>query len=44
LACVANTLTVVGAQLFILRLIAGRRHTTCVALAGAAWASFCWSG
>jgi MFS family permease len=39
LAFAANTLTVVGAQLFVLRRLAGRRRTTGVALAGAAWAA-----
>jgi len=39
LAFAANTLTVVGAQLFVLRWLAGRRRTTGVALAGAAWAA-----
>jgi len=37
LAFAANTLTVVGAQLFVLRWLAGRRRTTGVALASAAW-------
>jgi MFS family permease len=39
LAFAANTVTVVGAQLFILRRLAGRRRTTAVALAAAAWAA-----
>jgi MFS family permease len=39
LAFAANTLTVVGAQLFVLRLLANRRRTTAVALAAAAWAA-----
>jgi MFS family permease len=39
LAFAANTLTVVGAQLFVLRWLTGRRRTTGVALAGAAWAA-----
>jgi MFS family permease len=39
LAFAANTLTVVGAQLFVLRGLAGRRRTTGVALAAAAWAA-----
>ncbi len=39
LAFAANTLTVVGAQLFVLRWLAGRRRTTGVALASAAWAA-----
>jgi len=38
LAFGANTLTVVIAQLFILRMLAGRRRTTAAALAAAAWA------
>ncbi len=39
LAFAANTLTVVGAQLFVLRGLAGRRRTTAAALAAAAWAA-----
>jgi MFS family permease len=39
LAFAANTLTVVGAQLFVLRRLAGHRRTTGVALAAAAWAA-----
>jgi MFS family permease len=39
LAFAANTLTVVGAQLFVLRRLAGRRRTTAAALAAAAWAA-----
>jgi len=39
LAFAANTLTVVTAQLLILRRLAGRRRTTAAALAGAAWAA-----
>jgi MFS family permease len=39
LAFAANTLTVIGAQLFVLRWLAGRRRTTGVALASAAWAA-----
>jgi MFS family permease len=39
LAFAANTLTVVGAQLFVLRWLAGRRRTTALALAAAAWAA-----
>ena len=39
LAFAANTLTVVGAQLFILRRLAGHRRTTAAALAAAAWAA-----
>jgi MFS family permease len=42
IAFAANTVTVVGAQLFVLRLMAGRRRTTGIVLAcacwGAAWA------
>jgi MFS family permease len=38
LAFAANTLTVVAAQLFILRSLAGRRRTTAAALAAAAFA------
>ena len=38
LAFAANTLTVVGAQLFALRWLGGRRRTTGAALAAAAWA------
>lgn len=38
LAFGANTLTVVGAQLFVLRRLAGRRRTTGAALAAVAWA------
>jgi MFS family permease len=37
LAFAANTLTVVAAQLFMLRRLAGRRRTTAAALAAAAW-------
>jgi MFS family permease len=39
LAFAANTLTVVGAQLFILRRLAGHRRTTAAALAAAAFAA-----
>jgi MFS family permease len=39
LAFAANMLTVVGAQLFILRRLAGHRRTTAAALAAAAWAA-----
>jgi len=39
LAFAANTLTVVGAQLFVLRRLAGHRRTTAAALAAAAWAA-----
>src|SRR6266851_2046444 len=39
LAFAANTLTVVGAQLFVLRGLAGHRRSTGVVLAGAAWAA-----
>jgi MFS family permease len=39
LAFAANTLTVVAAQLFILRRLAGRRRTTAAALAAAAFAA-----
>jgi MFS family permease len=39
LAFAANTLTVVGAQLFVLRRLAGHRRTTGAALAAAAWAA-----
>ena len=39
LAFAANTLTVVAAQLFVLRRLAGHRRTTAVALAAAAWAA-----
>jgi MFS family permease len=39
LAFAANTLTVVGAQLFVLRRLAGHRRTTGTALAAAAWAA-----
>jgi MFS family permease len=39
LAFAANTLTVVGAQLFVLRGLAGHRRTTAAALAAAAWAA-----
>ncbi|HEV2255197.1 MAG TPA: MFS transporter [Streptosporangiaceae bacterium] len=39
LAFAANTLTVVVAQLFVLRALAGRRRTTAAALAAAAWAA-----
>jgi MFS family permease len=35
----ANTVTVVGAQLVVLRLLAGRRRTTGAALAAATWAA-----
>ena len=38
----ANTLTVVAVQLPMLRWLAGRRRTTCVALAATAWAA-CWA-
>jgi MFS family permease len=38
LAFAVNTLTVVGAQLFVLRRLAGHRRTTGTALAAAAWA------
>ena len=38
LAFAANMLTVVGAQLFVLRRLAGHRRTTGAALAAAAWA------
>jgi MFS family permease len=38
LAFAVNTLTVVGAQLFVLRWLAGHRRTTGAALAAAAWA------
>ena len=38
LAFTANTVTVVGAQLFVLRWLAGRRRTTGAAMAAAAWA------
>ncbi len=38
LAFAANTLTVVGAQLFVLRRLGGHRRTTAAALAAAAWA------
>ncbi len=38
LAFAANTLTVVGAQLFVLRRLSGHRRTTAAALAAAAWA------
>jgi MFS family permease len=38
LAFAANTLTVVGAQLLVLRLLQGRRRTSAVALAAGAWA------
>jgi MFS family permease len=38
LAFAANTLTVVGAQLFVLRRLAGHRRTTGTALAALAWA------
>ena len=38
LAFAANTVTVVGAQLFVLRWLAGRRRTTGAALAAATWA------
>ena len=38
LAYAANTLTVVAAQLFVLRWLAGRRRTTGAALAAGAWA------
>jgi MFS family permease len=41
LAYAANTVTVVAAQLFVLRWLAGRRRTTGAALAAAAWAA-CW--
>ena len=37
-AFAVNTLTVVGAQLLVLRWLAGRRRTTGTALAAAAWA------
>lgn len=39
LAFAANTLTVVLAQLFVLRALAGHRRTTAAALAAAAWAA-----
>ena len=39
LAFAANTLTVAGVQLFVLRRLAGRRRTTGTALAAAAWAA-----
>jgi MFS family permease len=39
LAFAANTLTVVAAQLFVLRRLRGHRRTTGVALAAAAWAA-----
>jgi MFS family permease len=39
LAFAANTLTVVGAQLFVLRRLGGHRRTSAVALAGLAWAA-----
>ena len=39
LAFAANTLTVVGAQLLILRRLAGHQRTTAVALAAVAWAA-----
>jgi len=39
LAFAANTLTVVFAQLLILRWLAGRRRTTAIALAAATWAA-----
>jgi MFS family permease len=39
LAFAANTITVVGAQLFVLRGLAGHRRTTGAALAAAAWAT-----
>jgi hypothetical protein len=39
LALAANTMTVVAAQLFILRRLAGHRRTTAAALAAAAWAA-----
>jgi MFS family permease len=39
LAFAVNTLTVVGAQLFVLRRLAGHRRTTGAALAAAAWAA-----
>ncbi len=39
LAFAANTLTVVGAQLFALRRLAGHRRTTGAALAAVAWAA-----
>ena len=39
LAFAANTLTVVAAQLLVLRGLAGHRRTTAVALAAAAWAA-----
>jgi MFS family permease len=42
LAFAANTLTVVALQLLVLRRLAGRRRTTGVALAAAAWAA-CWA-
>jgi MFS family permease len=42
LAFAANTLTVVVVQLPMLRWLAGRRRTTCVALAATAWAA-CWA-
>jgi len=38
LAAAANTLTVVGAQLLVLRLLRGRRRTKAVALAACTWA------
>jgi MFS family permease len=38
LAFAANTFTVVGAQLFVLRRLSGHRRTTGVALAAGAWA------
>ena len=42
LAFAANTLTVMAVQLVVLRRLAGRRRTTGVALAAAAWA-VCWA-
>jgi len=39
LAFAANTVTVAGAQLFVLRALAGHRRTTAAALAAAAWAA-----
>jgi MFS family permease len=42
LALAANTITVVGAQLLTLRLLAGRRRTTAIVLVAALWAA-AWS-
>ena len=39
LALAANTVTVVGAQLFTLRLLAGRRRTSALVLVAALWAA-----